>query len=175
MRYVDKNGIGGYSPIGESVWQCGSLFASEGERLYDLIIEHKPKKIIEVGTRWGCSTVHMATACKHNGFGIIHCYDIEDVHVNFPEDLKPFIKFHHQDYFQLKDKTCDLLFEDGAHTTGFTSKVLRETTSKVVAVHDYLHWDCVDTVKDESESVLGSPTEVFLHQKSDCGLAIWIK
>jgi len=173
--FKDKNDIGGYSPLTNNpIWPCGSMFASEGERLYDLVREIKPKKIIEVGSRYGCSAFHMATALKHNdNGGIIHCYDIEDLMEEIPEDLKPFIKFHHQDYFKLKNKTCDFLFEDGAHTTGFTEKVLRETTAKVVAVHDFLHFDCIDTVQQPALKVLGHPTEIFDHEESDCGLAIW--
>jgi len=176
MTYIDKNNIGGYSPIPETpMWPCGSMFASEGERLYDLVREHKPKKIIEVGCRYGCSTQHLATACRDNGFGVVHCYDIEDLMHPIPEDLNPFIKFHHMSYFDEKNKKCDLLFEDGAHTTGFTEQVLRETKAKVVAVHDYLHFDCIDTVKEPSLKVLGQPNEIFDHKESDCGLAIWYK
>jgi hypothetical protein len=77
------------------------------------------------------------------------------------------------DYFKEEDKNCDMLYEDGAHTTGFTSRVLRETTAKVVAVHDYNHRYCIDTVQKEALSVLGTPTEVFQHEESDCGLGIW--
>ena len=78
---MDKNNIGGWNPDEDEdkrKWPVGSLFPSEGERLYDLVRKHKPKKIIEVGTRYGCSTVHIATALKHNGGGVVHCYDIED-------------------------------------------------------------------------------------------------
>lgn len=171
--YKDKNNIGGYFPSEATLWPCGSLFASEGERLYDLVIKHKPKKIIEVGTRYGCSTTHLATACYHNGFGMVHTYDIEDVCLEFPEHLKPFITRHIQDYFSIQDKECDLLYEDGAHTHGFTRQVLTETKAKVVAVHDFNHWDCVQTVKEAALGVLWSPTEVFQHAESDCGLAIW--
>jgi hypothetical protein len=179
MSYQDKNNIGGWNPNipeGKRKWNVGSLFASEGERLYDLVREHKPKKVIEVGTRYGCSTVHIATALKDNGFGVVHCYDTEDIHKPFPKELKKYIKFHHQDYFELKDKTCDMLYEDGAHTTGFTKRVLSETKAfKVVAVHDFLHWDCKETVRDEAISVMGRPTEIFDHEESDCGLGIWVK
>jgi hypothetical protein len=170
--YRDKNNIGGYHKDGGD-WPVGSLFASEGERLYDLVREHKPNKIIEVGSRYGCSTIHLAMACRDNGFGVVYAYDIENIHIPWIEDLEPFIKFHHMDYFSESDKECDLLFEDGAHTTGFTERVLKETTAKVVAVHDFNHWDCQDTVKDESIRVLGEPTEVFQHEESDCGLGIW--
>jgi hypothetical protein len=179
MSYQDKNGIGGWNPNIPEIdrkWNVGSLFPSEGERLYDLVIKYKPKKIIEVGTRYGCSTVHIATALKHNGFGVVHCYDTEDIHKPFPKDLEKYIVFHHMDYFEEKDKVCDMLYEDGAHTTGFTSSVLSQTTAnKVVAVHDFLHWDCRDTVRDEAIKVMGKPTEIFDHEESDCGLGIWVK
>lgn len=173
---MDKNNIGGYIPReANPKWPIGTLFASEGERLYDLVREHKPKKIIEVGCRYGCSAIHLATACLHNGFGVVHTYDIENLHYPWPEELKPHIKFYHTNYFGAKNKKCDLLFEDGAHTTGFTRQVLEETTAKVIAVHDYLHRTCQETVKNESDSVLGEPDEIFIREESDCGLAIWIK
>ena len=53
------------------------------------------------------------------------------------------------------------MLEDGAHTTGFTKRVLEETKAKVVAVHDYLHRTCIETVQEEALSVLGEPDEVF--------------
>jgi hypothetical protein len=178
MSYKDKNNIGGWRPDlpeNERKWDVGSLFASEGERLYDLIRQHKPRKVIEVGTRYGCSTVHIATALKHNGFGVVHAYDTEDIHKPFPKDLKRYIRFHHMSYFEEPNKVCDMLYEDGAHTPGFTSKVLSETTAKIVAVHDFNHWDCKETVQEESMGVLGRPTEIFQHEESDCGLGIWVK
>ncbi len=156
-------------------YPTGSIFWSEGKRLYALVREHKPKKIIEVGTRWGASTQFLALGCLHNGFGEVHTYDIENLYKGHKEELDPFIFFHHHSYFEVEDKTCDLLFEDGAHTNGFTSKVLRETKAKVIAVHDYLHWDCKKTVKEESIKVLGEPNEVFIQPPSDCGLAIWLR
>lgn len=176
MSYIDKNNIGGWAPSEPErnrKWPVGSLFASEGERLYDLVREVKPEKIIEVGTRYGCSTVHLATACKDNGVGVVHCYDTENIHFKWPDELKEFIEFHHMDYFEEPDKECDLLYEDGAHTTGFTSRVLRETKANVIAIHDFNHRHCIDTVQRESISILGSPDEVFQHEESDCGLGIW--
>ena len=151
----------------------GSIFWSEGKRLYELVREHKPKRIIEVGTRWGCSTQFLALGCLDNGFGVVDTYDIEDHYKGNCLALEPYIKRHLHSYFDEKNKVCDLLFEDGAHTTGFTTKVLRETKAKVIAVHDYLHWDCIDTVKIESEKTIGEPDEVFIEPPSDCGLGIW--
>lgn len=177
MIYKDKNNIGGWRPDLEEEdrkWPIGSVFASEGERLYDLIRRYKPEKVIEVGTRYGCSTVHIATALKHNGFGRVHSYDPENIHLPWPKGLSKYIKYHHESYFEETNKVCDLLFEDGSHLTGFTSRVLTETTAKVVAVHDFNHWDCKETVQKEAFDVLGMPTEIFQHEESDCGLAIWV-
>ena len=155
-------------------YPSGSIFRNEGIKLYELVKKYKPKKIIEVGTRFGCSTQFMALACKENGYGVIHTYDIEDHYIQKNEDLEPFIIRHLISYFDAPNKKCDLLFEDGAHTTGFTKKVLEETTFKVCAVHDYEHWDCLITVKEEALSVLGEPTEIHFVVPSDCGLGIWI-
>lgn len=177
MSYKDKNDIGGWRPDLEEEarkWPIGSLFASEGERLYDLVRTHKPKKVIEVGTRYGCSTVHIATALKHNGSGRVHTYDPENIHLPWPIGLGKYIRFYHESYFEEDNKVCDMLFEDGSHLTGFTSRVLTETIASIVAVHDFNHWDCKETVQEEALEVLGEPTEVFQHEESDCGLAIWI-
>jgi hypothetical protein len=168
---MTTNDLGAYP----EKYPTGSIFWSEGKRLYDLVIEHKPKKIIEVGTRWGASTQFLALGCLHNGFGEVHTYDIENLYKGHAIELNPFIFFHHHSYFEEPNKECDLLFEDGAHTNGFTSQVLKETKAKVIAVHDFMHWDCVQTVKNESIKVLGKPNEIFIESPSDCGLAIWYK
>lgn len=156
-------------------YPSGSIFRNEGVKLYELVKKLKPKKIIEVGTRFGCSTQFMALACKENGFGEIHTYDIEDHYIKKNDDLEPFIKRHLKSYFDETNKKCDFLFEDGAHTTGFTSNVLAETDFKVCVVHDYEHWDCQITVKKEALGVLGNPDEIHFEKPSDCGLAIWYK
>ncbi len=88
-------------------------------------------------------------------------------------DLLPFIEFRHTNVFDDVPMTCDMLFEDGAHTHGFTKQVLKEIKAPVVVVHDFEHWDCVETVKQEAIGVLGKPDEVFFEKPSDCGLAIW--
>lgn len=156
-------------------YPAGSIFQNEGIKLYELVKKYKPKKIIEVGTRFGCSTQFMALACKENGFGEIYTYDIEDHYIQKYKDLEPYIKRYIKDYFTEENKECDFLFEDGAHTTGFTSEVLKQTKFKVCAVHDFEHWDCVNTVKNESLMILGEPNEIYLQHPSDCGIGIWIK
>lgn len=47
-----------------------------GQTLYDLVMEHKPKKIVEFGVLHGYSTVAMAQALKELGRGVIDAYDM---------------------------------------------------------------------------------------------------
>jgi predicted O-methyltransferase YrrM len=49
-----------------------------GETLYDLVLEHKPKKIIEIGCLYGYSTVAMAMALDKLRRGKIEVYDLFD-------------------------------------------------------------------------------------------------
>ena len=46
------------------------------------------------------------------------------------------------------------------------------TTGRLVVCHDYAHWDCVKTVKNDFNKVFGKPDELFYEKPSDCGLAI---
>lgn len=46
-----------------------------GQYLYDYVMKHKPKKIVEFGVRYGYSTICMAQALSDLGKGHIHAYD----------------------------------------------------------------------------------------------------
>lgn len=47
-----------------------------GRTLYDLVLKHKPKKIVEFGVLYGYSTVVMAMALDEIGEGHIHANDL---------------------------------------------------------------------------------------------------
>jgi predicted O-methyltransferase YrrM len=47
-----------------------------GKTLYDLVLEHKPRKIIEFGILYGYSTVVMAMALDEIGEGHIYAHDL---------------------------------------------------------------------------------------------------
>jgi len=47
-----------------------------GRTLYDLVLEHKPKKIVEFGVLYGYSTVVMAMAIDEIGTGHIYANDL---------------------------------------------------------------------------------------------------
>lgn len=47
-----------------------------GRTFYDLVLKHKPKKIVEIGVLYGYSTVAMAMALDEIGEGHIYAYDL---------------------------------------------------------------------------------------------------
>ena len=155
-------------------WPIGSIFANEGQRLYDLVIKHKPKLVVEVGSHAGCSSAWIASALKELGEGKLISIDInENSHSLLPKELKQFVQVVHQNAFDYKvPKNIDILFEDGQHTYGFTKKVLERYPAKIVVCHDYNHWDCRATVKNDFDRFFGAPDENFFEKPSDCGLAI---
>ena len=157
-------------------WPVGSIFADEGKRLYDLVRKEKPLLIVEIGCYYGCSTSWLAKAIRDNKKGKIISIDNNLQGGDWslvPEELKKFVEFVKADCFQYKvPKNIDLLFEDGMHSYGFTRKVIERFPAKIVVCHDYMHWDCQNTVKPEFDKVFGAPDEVFFEKPSDCGLAI---
>ena len=46
------------------------------ERLYDYVIEHKPKTIVEFGSGWGSTTIHMRKAQETYG-GELHSRELD--------------------------------------------------------------------------------------------------
>lgn len=175
---IPKN-LGGWHPD-ENVrktykieWPCGSIFENEGIKLYELVRNLKPELIVEVGAHYGCSTTYMAYALRDNKKGKIISIDINGgSHSLFPKELKEFVEIKHADALAFEvTENIDLLFEDGAHTYGFTQKILERFPAKVVAVHDYMHRGCQNTVKVDFDRVFGSPDEIYFEPPSDCGLA----
>ena len=50
-------------------WPGGSVWEEEGRLLYGLVRALKPEVIVEIGSLVGCSTSHLALACRRNGRG----------------------------------------------------------------------------------------------------------
>ncbi len=67
----------------------GSIKKEEASFLYNLIIQEKPKIVLQVGTFLGFSTLIIAEALKHNGAGKIYTIDPEIPHLKIsnPVDI----------------------------------------------------------------------------------------
>lgn len=176
-----KIDIGGYhTDPNQSKWPGGSIWASEGQRLYDLVKDERPKKIVEIGAYYGCSTTWITQSIINNK---INCDFISidkgvygDTWSMIPEENRKYVSLIFEDCFKVSVSDIDLLFEDGAHTPEFTKRVLQKFSAKLVVCHDYLHESGFgDNVRKDFNEVLGEPDEIF-QEDSDCGLAIkWIQ
>lgn len=176
MKYPN---IGGWHPNEKlRKWPVGSIFENEGKKLYELIIEHKPKLVVEVGAYHGCSTTWIATALKKNKKGKLITIDngtfSGDLWGLVPEKVKDVIEFRNEDCFETEvPENIDFLFEDGMHSPGFTQSVLERFPAKIVVCHDYMHHsDAGHNVRAGFNNVFGTYDELFFEDPSDCGLAI---
>jgi predicted O-methyltransferase YrrM len=97
------------NPEIESSYQENNI----GKTLYDTVIKHNPKIIVEFGCLYGYSTVAMAQALKHlNNNGKIYCYDIWEEYPykhstlditknNIKKyDVEDYVEFFTQDYYE---------------------------------------------------------------------------
>lgn len=169
--------IGGYHPDPtRGKWPSGSIWESEGQRLYELVREHKPKLVVEVGAYYGCSTTWISQALIDNGHGKLISIDkgvFGERWSMVPEENKKVIEFRAEDCFETEvPENIDLLFEDGMHSPGFTEAVLARFPAKIVVCHDYSHPTVGKHIKDGFHKVVGEPDEVFMCDETDCGLAI---
>ncbi|MBX2874927.1 MAG: class I SAM-dependent methyltransferase [Saprospiraceae bacterium] len=98
-----------------------AISKSQGEFLYDLLVEHQAKNIVEFGTSFGISTLYLAAAAKKNGGKVITTELLpekcEVAQKNFEEaGLDDFIELRQGDAIQtLKhlDSSIDFLLMDG--------------------------------------------------------------
>jgi predicted O-methyltransferase YrrM len=77
-----------------------------GKTLYDQVIEHRPKIIVEFGCLYGYSTVAMAMALRDLGEGKIISYDLWESypfkHSTRDETVKNISKYELQDWVEFK-------------------------------------------------------------------------
>lgn len=188
MDHPYEDDLGGYHSDQEvAKWPTGCIWGAEGEFLYKLVRDKKPEKILAIGNFYGCSTAHMALACKHNGVGHIWAIDIlPEAGSLIPEELKPFItqitenalteSIRDEVYKKAETSEFDLLFEDGAHTTGFNTAIFSMYPAKIIACHDYRHATASKTVKPESDAVMGREADLeFMEPPVDTGIGVWFK
>lgn len=114
------------NPQIESSYQENDL----GKTLYDLVLETKPKVIVEFGCLYGYSTVAMALALKQLGEGKLKCYDLfehyqykhstlEQTKANLVKyGVEDYVEFHVMDYYDWLDnpEEFDLLHLDISNT-----------------------------------------------------------
>lgn len=170
-------GIGGYVPGGDK-WIVGSMWEVEGQALYAIIRALKPQRILEIGTRRGCSTTHILTAMEVNGFGELVSLDIEPFLGDIPEHLQhrwTFVQTDALAWMQRNDGMFDIVFEDGAHSYDFTRDALAlslKFSARMTISHDAAHHIVGKDIRAAWHDVFGAGMyTVALIEPADCGYA----
>lgn len=118
--------------------------------LYELCDEVNAKTIVELGVRWGTTTVPFLVYCHYKG-AHLYSVDIEDCHVakSFMKalgltDYWAFTQINDIEYIKSwklrDDPKIDLLFIDSDHTYDLTRAELKEYSPFVnglIVLHDY--------------------------------------
>lgn len=177
--------IGGYHPDPEfRKWPIGSMFEVEGKVLYALICALKPKHILELGRRFGCSTTHIATALAKNGAGKVVSVD-SNIHgyteLMIPEPLYSRIELVNTDaleYLKTHKNKFDIIFEDLDHDRHVTAAVAQDAKSGrlkaggLLIVHDTMHFLVGEALRAGLQDA-GIEAQHYLIEPSDCGFGIW--
>ncbi len=136
---------------------------------------------MEVGSLVGCSTSHLALACQRNGSGTVYAVDPALEFSRVDKALLDHIVPVPEDVFawQPPEEPVSFVFEDGAHSPGFTRATLTKlrphlAPGAVVVSHDYLHARLGQHVSREFNEVLAGCGELVIGSAriapSDCGL-----
>lgn len=143
----------------------GGVNIGDQRALYHLIAHLKPKKVLEIGTFVGCSTVHIALALKQNGANAqMTTVDINDVNNESSKPWKQFgsprspyenlvktgceelVNFVHQNSVPFLENTAegkfDFIFLDGGHKAVEVYQEValalnRLSPDGVILLHDY--------------------------------------
>lgn len=109
-----------------------------GKTLYDLVLDLKPKKIIEFGTLNGYSAIAMAMALDRLGRGKIHCYDLwskyphkhtsmQDCESNIRAyGLEHYIELNYGDFWSWEPEEYDLIHIDLSNDGDILKKVIEK-------------------------------------------------
>jgi GT2 family glycosyltransferase/tetratricopeptide (TPR) repeat protein len=178
--FCEEDTLGGYSPgpmaPGQGRWPGGSVWSVEGKILYAVARTVKPKTLVEIGSAVGCSTSHLALACRRNGMGTVYAIDpsLDFSHVD-PELQKHIVPIRQDAMTWTPPGTIDMVFEDGPHTPGFTQAILERlrpwlADGAVVLAHDACHALHGSHIREELRLTVPEGHGFVLIEPSDCGL-----
>ncbi len=183
LRYAAEDTETGWD-AGEGAWPNGSIWTVEGQILYALIRATKPKRILEIGTYYGCSTTHMLLAMRRNDNGAVLDAIDKDVRGidpghKIPSRLKSAFTFYKRDaveWLANTDLNYDFIFEDALHLTELTRNLWlggkrRLNPGGFMISHDAMHYIVGNQVLD-GIALANSTPFTYLTEPSDCGLAI---
>jgi predicted O-methyltransferase YrrM len=161
------------NPVIEGDEAFGSVMPGEAQLLYGIVRAMKPEIVLELGTAYGYSTLHLAQGCKDNGLGKVYTIEIDEKRYNAAiqnaeeVELTDWIKFHR---IPPNELAIDLAFLDAVHRANDIIEYLeyikpRLSQGGIVVVHDPL-WD------DHLRAAAPDWQKVFFYKSSFSGMAI---
>ena len=181
--YTEEDTLGGWDEDTQKrKWTVGSVWEIEAQILYALVRALKPKRVLEIGTYYGCSTAHLCEALQRNGMGTLTTIDIYPL-AEIPDqyrEIGELIRMDLFDYEFSEDDPIDFVFEDSTHSkemcqhiwNGFVKQNL---PGSVIISHDSEHYLVGDTVKSGIEAAGVMDYQSYLIDPAKCGLAMWRK
>ncbi len=200
VSYIDEDKLGGYHVKPEfATWPGGSGWESELQMLYSLVRYLKPDRVVEIGTLYGASATHLATALQKNGKGRLSVVD-NRANGHFGE-LIPLDRWEVIDKFEgdggayletLPDNSIDMIFEDAGHgeedVYRFTVLAMRKLKPGGLLVnHDAMHDTAMylhptgyvyEVSADDGAKIraglarAGAKFQTYKPLESDCGFAV---
>ena len=138
-----KPGGWGNPCFGDDV--AGAVMPGEGQMLYGLVRALRPERILEIGTGYGFSTIHLAAGCRDNGVGRV--WTVENHHERRAAaitnveaaGLRDLVDF--SDHWPEEPAVFALAHLDAGHTAEDVTEYLARVTSLMdeaapVLVHD---------------------------------------
>lgn len=120
----------------KSSWFSSYEENNYGDFFYSLMRVYKPKKVVELGTKAGFSSYHMARGLKDNGEGKLYCYDLWEKYPfhSVPKSVaeknlkkyKDIVKFKLRNVIGVDKlhKSVDILHVDISNEGGILAKII---------------------------------------------------
>jgi hypothetical protein len=185
VAYANEDTIDGFTFGDDWKWPGGSVWGVEGQVLYALVRATKPQNALELGTWYGCSATHIATALKKNADGgKLTCVDNDTFDkLLMPKTLQKSVHFEQREILsylaELPARKLDFVFVDFNQTTQVIKEVWSILLAKckkgtMILNHD-THNQYGLGVRQGIADAGVKDFKTYLITPSDCGLACWRK
>lgn len=143
------------APLINGDTMAGTIYPGEGELLYGLVSALKPNNVLEIGTGYGYSTIHLAAAMRDLGKGLVYTVEPDEGRrkeavANLAEaGLLPYAEF----YPAVPPIRAEFVFIDAYHDRRMVEGYIRQAEScgcQYGAIHDamslnHAYLACKDT------------------------------
>lgn len=157
------------NPVMPNDVMAGAVKPGEGQLLYGFVRALAPEHVLEIGTGYGLSTIHLAAACRDNGAGQVHTVEINGerqrqaiAHIG-EAGLLDWVRF----YTGMPEGVrFGFVLLDGPHEAEPVGALLEWvhgalTPGAVVAVHDATWQDHVRAAAGDQWEMILLPTSSF--------------